>query len=77
MTVQTLKLGRERFVLLKEKDYEQLKARAKAASSRKSRKATFQQRQDAGDIAEAVRRLNDPDEKPIPYERVRKELGLV
>jgi hypothetical protein len=32
--------------------------------------------QDKGDIAEATRRLNDPKEKPIPYEQVRKELGL-
>ena len=110
MTVQTLKLGRERFVLLKEKDYRQLKAKAQAKPARPTRRLTAQ---DKGDIAEATRRRNeparpyaelqakparhrqrlsaqdradlaearrimaDPNEKPILYEQVRKELGLV
>ena len=74
MTVQTVKLGRERFVLLKEKDYRQLKAKALGAKPAvKRRRLTAQ---DRGDIAEARRRLADPNEKPIPYEQVRKELGL-
>jgi hypothetical protein len=75
MTVQTLKLGREKFVVLKEKDYRQLKAKAAGKPARK-RKLTFQERQDAGDVAEAIRRMNDPNEIPIPNEQVRKELGL-
>jgi hypothetical protein len=33
--------------------------------------------QDRGDIAEARRRLADRNEKPIPYDQLRKELGLV
>jgi hypothetical protein len=75
MTVQTVKLGRERFVLLREKDYRQLKAKALGAKRvTKRRRLTAQ---DRGDIAEARRRLADPNEKPIPYEQVRKELGLV
>ncbi len=69
MTIQTVTLGRERYVILREKDYQQLKAQA----ARKGRRLTAQ---DKGDIAEATRRLNDPKEKPIPYEQVRKELGL-
>ena len=28
------------------------------------------------DVAEARKRLADPNEVPIPYERIRKELGL-
>jgi hypothetical protein len=72
MTVQTLKLGRERFVILREKDYRQLKA-AQPRPSGKARRLTAR---DKGDIAEAKRRLADPKEVPIPYEQVRKELGL-
>ena len=34
MTVQTVKLGRERFVLLREKDYRDLKAKAAQARPR-------------------------------------------
>jgi len=75
MTVQTVKLGRERFVLLKEKDYRQLKAKAaRHDAPRRSRKLTAQ---DRGDIAEARRRLSDPSDRVIPYdERARKGLGL-
>ena len=32
--------------------------------------------EDQMDVALARKRLADPDEVPIPYERVRKELGL-
>jgi len=47
--------------------------RTLAQPAQKRRRLTAQ---DRGDIAEATRRLNDPKEKPIPYEQVRKELGL-
>ena len=71
MTVQTVKLGRERFVLLKEKDYRQLKAKAaRQNGTKRSRKLTAQ---DRGDIAEAHRRRNEPT---LPYSELRKELGL-
>jgi hypothetical protein len=74
MAVQTLKLGGKRFVVVPEKDYRDLKAKAtQARPARKTRRLTAQ---DRGDIAEAKRRLADPNEKPIPYEQVRKELGL-
>jgi hypothetical protein len=73
MTVQILKLGRNKFVLLREKDYRSLERRAKGAKTRGQRRLTAQ---DRGDIAEAMRRLNDPDQKPIPYQQVRKELGF-
>ncbi|HEY8665297.1 MAG TPA: hypothetical protein VIL86_01470 [Tepidisphaeraceae bacterium] len=71
MTVQTLKLGRERFVLLKEKDYRDLvKAKSQARPARKSRRMSAQ---DRGDVAEAKRRENEPS---VPLEAVRKRLGL-
>jgi hypothetical protein len=71
MTVQTVKLGRERFVLLREKDYRQLKAKAaRKDAPRRSRRLTAQ---DRGDIAEAHRRRN---ESARPYSELRKELGL-
>jgi hypothetical protein len=71
MTVQTLKLGRERFVLLREKDYQQLKA--KAAQTRSARKGRQLTAQDRGDIAEAMRRRSDPVR---PYCHLRKDMGL-
>lgn len=71
MTIQTVKLGRERFVLLKEKDYRDLKAKAALAQpARKGRRLTVQ---DRGDIAEAMRRQKEPAR---PYSELRKELGL-
>jgi hypothetical protein len=79
MTVQTVKLAGKKFVIVAEKDYRDLKAQAALAANgaangwSKTRRLTAQ---DRGDIAEARRRLADPDEKPIPYEQVRKELGL-
>jgi hypothetical protein len=74
MTVQTLKLGRERFVLLKERDYRQLKAKAaRQNGTKRARKLTAQ---DRADIAEARRRLNDPNDRVIPYQEARKQLGL-
>jgi hypothetical protein len=73
MTVQTVKLGRERFVLLKEKDYRQLKAKAARSPHPHKRRLTAQ---DRGDIAEARRRLNDPNDPALPYSELRKELGL-
>jgi len=36
----------------------------------------LQEMEDRLDVEEAERRLADPAEVPIPYEKVRKELGL-
>ena len=38
--------------------------------------ALLEELQDRRDVEEAKRRLADPTEVPIPYEQVRKELGL-
>jgi hypothetical protein len=71
MTVQTLKLGRERFVLLKEKDYRQLlKTNAQSRPARKARRPTAQ---DLDDVAEAKRREKEPTR---PYAELRRDLGL-
>ena len=70
MTVQTLKLGRERFVVLKEKDYRDLKAKARSRTVRTGRRLSAQ---DRGDIAEAMRRQHEPSQ---PLDVVRKRLGL-
>ena len=68
MTVQTLKLGRTRFVLLREKDYRDLKAKARPVRTGHRLSA-----QDRSDIAEAMRRRDEPAR---PYNELRKELGL-
>jgi hypothetical protein len=71
MTIQTVKLGRERFVLLKEKDFRELKAKAaRHYSPSRPRRLTAQ---DKGDIAEARRRRN---KLAHPYSELRKEFGL-
>lgn len=62
MTVQTLTLGKRKFVVDPEKDYRRLKAKAEEISA-----------QDKGDIAEAGRREHEPS---VPLEAVRKRLGL-
>jgi hypothetical protein len=72
MTVQTLKIGKERFVVIREKDYRELKASARLAPQvpTKSRRLSAQ---DRGDIAESKRRENEPD---VSLETVRKRLGI-
>jgi hypothetical protein len=69
MTVQTLKLGRERYVLMREKDFQSLTKKNKNGNPRKSKGST----QDRGDVSEAKRRQNEPS---IPLAEVRKRLGL-
>jgi hypothetical protein len=76
MTVQTLKIGKERFVLLREKDYRALKAKVGKNGNITPRKTHRLSAQDRGDIAEAKRRLADPNDRSIPWEKAKKELGL-
>jgi len=78
MAVQILKLGRENFVLLREKDYRDLKSKAGVGRSRgengkRAKKTKRMSAQDRGDIAEAARRRKEP---ALPYSELRKELGL-
>lgn len=71
MTVQTVKLGNQKFVIVPEKQYRDLEA--KAAQARPASKARRLTAQDKGDIAESRRRMAEPS---IPLEAVRKRLGL-
>lgn len=75
MAVQTLKLAGKKFVVVEEREYQQLKRQAKAAAPSKSRSRHRLTAQDRGDIAEAKRRLADPNQVPIPWEEVRNRLG--
>ncbi len=63
MTVQTVRLGKKKFVILAEEDFRRLQLRADEISE-----------QDKGDIAEAKRRKAAGPAKP--YAGLRKRLGL-
>jgi hypothetical protein len=62
MTVQTLTLGKQKFVVVPEKEFRRLQKKAEEISA-----------QDRGDIAEAKRREKEPS---ISLEAVRKRIGL-
>ena len=63
MTIQTVQLGKKKFVILAEKDFRRLQLRADEVSE-----------QDKGDVAEAKRRKAAGPAKP--YAALRKKLGL-
>ncbi len=63
MTVQTLRLGKKKFVILSAEDFRRLQLRADEINA-----------QDKGDIAEAKRRKAAGPAKP--YAGLRKKLGL-
>ena len=83
MAAQTLTLAGKRFVILPESEYRKLRGKPRAngrakTTSRRSRKHRMTA-QDRGDVAEARRRLQTiaaGKDKLIPYEQVRRELGL-
>jgi hypothetical protein len=75
MTIQSLKLGGKRFVLVAEKDFRDLQKRAGSTVSTSARRQRSGAR-DRADVELALKRLSDPNEKRIPYEQVRKQLGL-
>lgn len=62
MAIQTLIIGKRKFVLIPEKDFRRLQLKAEQISA-----------QDKGDIAEAKRREREPS---VPLHAVRKRLGL-
>jgi hypothetical protein len=66
MTVSTLKIGKTEYVLLPRKDFDRMREDAKRQNE--------QDRQDAGDVAEARRRKSRGASKP--YLQLRKRLGL-
>jgi hypothetical protein len=62
MTVQTLTLGKRKFVVVPEKEFRRLQRKAEEISI-----------QDKGDVAEAKRREHEPS---VLLAAVRKRLGL-
>jgi len=74
-----LKLRGERYVLLKEKDFNAMKSKPKSSKPTPSRKASRKvprlTAQDRGDIAEAVRRIKNSDDLEVPYEETRRRLA--
>jgi len=65
MTLQTVKLAGKRFVIVPEKEFQRMSNALNEFAAR-----------DRADIRLAKKRMGDPKQKPIPYEKVRKELGL-
>ena len=63
MTIQTVRLGKKKFVIVPEEDFRRLQMRAEEVSE-----------QDKGDIAEAKRRKAAGPAKQ--YAALRKKLGL-
>lgn len=62
MAVQTIKLGGRKFVILPEKDFRRLQAKAEKIAA-----------QDRGDVVESRRRMKEPAGKTLA--EVRKRLG--
>ena len=63
MAVQTLKLGKRRYVVIPEEDFHRLQAKAEEMD-----------KEDRGDVAEAGRRKAEGRSRP--YGELRKKLGL-
>ena len=63
MTVQAVKLAGKNFVIVPEKDFRRLQARAEELDA-----------QDRGDVAESRRRMKQPGGKSLV--EVRKKLGI-
>lgn len=63
MTVQTVKLGGKRFVIVAEKDFRRLREKAEEIAV-----------QDRGDVAESRRRMREPGGKTLA--QLRRGLGL-
>ena len=70
MAAQTLKISGKKFVLIPESEYRRL---ISSTSRAVEPKLTVE---DAEDIAICLKRMADPREKSIPWEQVKKELGL-
>jgi len=73
MGIQTIKVGRQKFIILAAKDFCDLQRRASVRKGKPSRRSDARDRADA---ELAAKRLTDPNERPVPCEAVRKKLGL-
>jgi hypothetical protein len=70
----TLNLGGRKFVVIPDKEYRALKAKA-ARSAAKPTPKRRPTRQERGDVAESLRRMKEPDRR-ISHEELKAELGL-
>jgi hypothetical protein len=68
MSVATLRVDGRKFRIIPEKEYQTLRAAM--------RSQLRQAEQDAADLAESRRRMNDPKRKTITLAKLRAELGL-
>jgi hypothetical protein len=76
MAAQTLTLGGKRYVILPEKEYRALRNGSKRSNSTGAKREPRMTAQDRGDVAEAKRRLADPNLKLIPLSQLKRELDL-
>ena len=67
MAVGTLRIDGRRFCIIPEDEYRRMRAALRAQQR--------QAREDAADVRQAERRLNDPKRKTIPLTRLKAELG--
>lgn len=65
MTLSTLRIGKQEYVVVPRKDFDRLQ-----------RKAALLSDQDAAELKESIQRLDDPREKRIPWSRVKARAGL-
>jgi hypothetical protein len=68
MAVQTLTLAGKRYVLLPEREYQRLSAPARSVST--------EDRRDAAALRLRLAEMKRRGEKPMPYAKARRELGL-
>lgn len=81
MPIGTFRVSGREFVIVPRAEFDRLKKAQPAAKLRKPARhrkppQPSQAEMDAGDVAEARRRLADPTDALIPYERVARKLGL-
>ena len=68
MTIGSLKIGGQKFRVIPEKEYREIRAAI--------REQARQAREDARDLAIARRRLKDPRRKSVPLSELKRGLGL-
>jgi hypothetical protein len=73
MAAQMLTLNGEKFVVIPEREYRELRKR-KAPATRPTTPSKRQSAEDAADIAEIERIKADPTQKPIPWAEAKKRL---
>lgn len=73
MTGQTVTLAGREFVIVPKAHYRRLERCAGVQPVRKSRRASTKE---PHGVSEAIRRLQDPADREVPYAEARKRLGL-